>query len=98
MCPVKVTVRVTLSAMGGAGAGAETGQASYVYVGQAVCRVAVRALEVVRSDVSSVLSQVSWAATGADVGAMAGAGVKGTGRFESNRAISRSTRAFARST
>ena len=79
MCPVKVTVRVTLSAMGGAGAGAETGQASYVYVGQAVCRVAVRALEVVRSDVSSVLSQVSRAATGA-AGAGCGAGANSTGQ------------------
>ena len=80
MCPVKVTVRVTLSAMGGAGAGAETGQASYVYVGQAVCRVAVRALEVVRSDVSSVLSQVSWGAIGGGAGDIASAGAKAAGQ------------------
>ena len=77
-CPL---MKVTLSARGGgAGAGAETGQASYVYVGQAVCRVAVRALEVVRSDVSSVLSQVSWGAIGAGAGGVASAGANAAGQ------------------
>ena len=49
-------------------------------MGQAVCKVAVRALEVARSDVSSVLSQVSWGTRGG-AGAQAGAGVKATGQL-----------------
>ena len=51
-----------------------------MYVGQAVCRVAVRALEVVRSDVSSVLSQVSWGAIGAGAGGVASAGANAAGQ------------------